>query len=182
MLSYQVRWHFTCFTLITCGCFVFSMSHSLWPHNLYLFRMKNQHGDIGCTDVVGLKQQFDVKTTHIVSACRTANFVGEAWTRHVTALLQWASMRNPVEERIQKLLKALVYCSSITRNVYAIDFVAHWSPEVASFVLEMMCSMWILISCASSLYICPNLGFISITSWISPLDLLKCKRFASTRL
>ena len=39
---YLVCQHFTCFTLINCDCFWFILSHSPWPPNLYVSRMKKQ--------------------------------------------------------------------------------------------------------------------------------------------
>ena len=51
-------------TLIKLRSFWFSLSHSLWPHSLYLSRMRNQDGHFSrCADVAAWKQRLYVKTT-----------------------------------------------------------------------------------------------------------------------
>ena len=64
---------------------------------------------------------------------------------------------------------------------FALEYVVHWLANVARFLLEMLWSMWILISCAISSYTCPDIGFISNTSWIviTAWPAQACKRFVS---
>lgn len=49
---------------------------------------------------------------------------------------------------------------------FAFDNLVHFSVEVARLLLETLCSMGMLISCAISSHIFPNAGFISSPSCI----------------
>ena len=63
VFPYQVRWHFTCVTLINCGCFGLSL---IVCNNILCtgISLRWSSTDTGCTDVVGWKERFNAKTTH----------------------------------------------------------------------------------------------------------------------